>query len=372
MCAGQNPMGLLDREYMRRDYGYKRSRGDRPPAKRPKSRLTQKYYNLKRWVFRRKHPYSKLRLDELVINLGLVIGLSIILLIILSYSDTLNSIAIWFVELGTVIALILLYFIIKNLYKVFVNLRHGVKVISIVLLILLSWQVYQNQDDFDSFDSPLTDNYFNISSIGETTSKAIEEIFPETEPAHIKIGTIEKQIGDIEKLIFIETPTERKEECKDAFNDINKLRSDYGRKELKWDDRAYELAVDRAKDMDKRNYFDHVTPEGTCAKDMKSLYGFESLEILAENCGGMTHYSDGNPIPETSVNEAVDSWMNSRGHRYNLLYEDHKSGAIGCYKSICVFYGVHFNQHGLGAGSCTSGEEGLAFWNSARKQHDEI
>lgn len=170
----------------------------------------------------------------------------------------------------------------------------------------------------------------------------------------------------------LSTPAERREECKDTFNYLNKIRRDYGRKELKWDDRAYELAVDRAKDMVERNYFDHVTPEGTCAKDMKSLYGFASLEILAENCGGMTHYSDGNPIPETSVNEAVDSWMNSRGHRYNLLYEDHKSGAIGCYKSICVFYGVHFNQHGLGAGPCTSGEEGLAFWNSARKQHDEI
>ena len=49
--------------------------------------------------------------------------------------------------------------------------------------------------------------------------------------------------------------------------------------------------------MDKRNGFDHVTPEGTCANDMKSLYEFESLETLAENCGGMTHYSDGNPIP---------------------------------------------------------------------------
>ena len=174
-------MGLLDREYMRRDYRYKRSKSDRPPVKRPKSRLTQKYYNLKRWVFRKKHPYSKLRLDELVINLGLVIGLSIILLIILSYSDTLNSIAIWFVELGTVIALILLYFIIKNLYKVFVNLRYGVrgltngvKVISVILLILVSWQIYQNQDDFSSSDSLLTDNYFNISSIGETTSKVIE------------------------------------------------------------------------------------------------------------------------------------------------------------------------------------------------------
>jgi len=165
---------------------------------------------------------------------------------------------------------------------------------------------------------------------------------------------------------------ERKEECKAAFNYLNKLRKEKGRKELKWDDRAYKLAVARSKDMAKRNYFDHVTPEETCAKDIKSGYGFKFWEIVAENCGGMTHHSDGNPIPGTSVKEAVDHWMKSRGHRYNLLYADHVSGAIGCYKSICVFYGVHHNIFGLGSGPCTTGKKGLAFWKSIGKQPDEI
>jgi uncharacterized protein YkwD len=165
---------------------------------------------------------------------------------------------------------------------------------------------------------------------------------------------------------------EREEECKIAFNYLNEIRRRNGRKELEWDDRAYKLAVARSKDMSVRNYFDHVTPEGTCAKDMKSDYGFKSGEILAENCGGMTHYAGGTPIPETSVNEAVDSWMGSRGHRYNLLYEKHTKGAIGCYKSICVFYGVHNDPYGLGAGPCTSGDTGLAYWESAEKQPGEI
>ena len=170
----------------------------------------------------------------------------------------------------------------------------------------------------------------------------------------------------------IRIPPERKEECKAAFNYLNKLRKEKGRKELKWNDRAYKLAVNRSKDMVKRNYFDHVTPEGTCAKDMKSDYGFKFWEIVAENCGGLTHYSDGNPIHGTSVKEAVDRWMKSRGHRYNLLYANHVSGAIGCYKSICVFYGVHNNPYGPGAGPCTTGEEGLAFWNNMGKQLGEI
>lgn len=349
-------MGLADRDYTRRDYMPTRSRSYKPIARKPKSRIIQKYSSLKRWFFRRKHPYSKLRLDKLQTNLGMVVGLAIILLIVRSYSDILDSIAIWFLELGTIISLILLYFIMKNLYKVFVNLRYGFrgstngfKLISIVLLILLSWQIYQIQDDFSSSDPLFTNGCFNILSLEETSSNAIKEFLSEAKPVY-----------------------EREEECKIAFNHLNEIRRKNGRKELEWDDRAYKLAVARSKDMSERGYFDHITPEGTCAKDMKSEYGFKSGEILAENCGGMTHYADGNPIPETSVDEAVDDWMNSRGHRYNLLYEKHTRGAIGCYKSICVFYGVHNDLYGLGAGPCTSGDAGLGYWESTKKQPGEI
>lgn len=163
-----------------------------------------------------------------------------------------------------------------------------------------------------------------------------------------------------------------KVEALEAFEYINSLRQMNGRAKITWDERAYSLAVDRSKDMYTRDYFDHVTPEGTCAKDMKLDYGFSRSDILAENAGGMTHYDDGSPISSTDVTEAVDGWMGSRGHRYNLLAADHKSGAVGCYKYICVFFGVHQNPYGLGAGPCTTGAEGLAYWEDAPKQIGEV
>ena len=349
-------MSLAERDYTRKDHRHTRTKRYKPIARKPKSRITQTYYNLKQWFFRRKHPYSKLHPDRLKTNLGMVVGLAILLLIVRLYSDILDSIAIWFLELGTIISLILLYFIAKNLYRVFVNLRYGFKgstngfkLISIVLLILLSWQIYQIRDDFGSPNPLFTNDCFNVLSLEETSSNAIKEFFSEIKPVY-----------------------EREEECKITFNYLNDIRRKNGRKELEWDDRAYKLAVARSKDMSERGYFDHITPEGTCAKDMKSEYGFKSGEILAENCGGMTHYAGGTPIPGTSVDEAVDDWMSSRGHRYNLLYEKHTRGAIGCYKSICVFYGVHNDPYGLGAGPCTSGDTGLAYWESAEKQSGEI
>jgi hypothetical protein len=177
-------MGLADRDYMRIDHRSTRSKRYKPITRKPKSRITQTYYNLKRWFFRRKHPYSKLRLDKLQTNLGMAIGLAIILLVVRSYSDVLNSIAIWFLELGTIISLILLWFIVKNLYKVFVNLRYGFrgstngsKLILIILLILLFWQTYSIQDGFGSSNPLFTDDYFDIRSIKETSSKAVKEFW---------------------------------------------------------------------------------------------------------------------------------------------------------------------------------------------------
>ena len=84
----------------------------------------------------------------------------------------------------------------------------------------------------------------------------------------------------------------------------------------------------------------------------------------------MTYYSTGEVSGDCK--EAVDGWLTSRGHRYNLLYDEHISGAIGCYKHVCVFLGVHNNPYGLGAGPCHTGEEGLAYWQSVGKQEGEV
>ena len=163
---------------------------------------------------------------------------------------------------------------------------------------------------------------------------------------------------------------ERKEECREAFDYVNEVRIKNNRNPIAWDDRAYNLAVYRSKDMWERDYFDHVTPDGTCVKDFKKDYGFSSSEILAENAGGMSYYSKGNVAGDCF--EAANGWLDSRGHRYNLLYTEHKSGAIGCYNEICVFLGVHSDPWGLGAGPCSTGDEGAAYWDSLPKQPDEV
>ena len=171
----------------------------------------------------------------------------------------------------------------------------------------------------------------------------------------------------------IDPTAEPKEDCKAAFQYVNELRAQYGRKSLEWDENIYALGVERSRDMYERNYFDHVTPEGTCAKDLKAKYGLQQYSI-AENAGAQyTGYTDADMEFSRTINvrNQVDGWMESRGHRYNLLYESHTRGAIACYHGVCVFLGANTDPYGLGAGECTTGDEGSAFWETIEKQPGE-
>ncbi len=165
-----------------------------------------------------------------------------------------------------------------------------------------------------------------------------------------------------------------KAESIEATDYINEIRNEYGRTKIKWDENLYELAMFRTKDMYNRKYFDHVTPEGKCVKDFKSEYGLSNYNI-AENCGGVMYSYDETYVDYASyanVKEQIDGWMESRGHRYNLLYPSHTLGVAACYKGACVFLGANKEYYGLGYGPCTTGEEGLEYWESVGKQPGEI
>jgi|TARA_Y100000310_G_scaffold51440_1_gene47405 uncharacterized protein YkwD len=218
--------------------------------------------------------------------------------------------------------------------------------IIIVLLISYNWGSISNSEFFENSKSKIKD----FTSSFDMEYKNVSEV------------------NFVQNLIV--SAPEREEECINTFNELNSVRVGYGKKQISWDNRAYELAVARSKDMYERNYFDHVTPEGTCVKDFKIDYGFNSYEVLAENAGGMSYYGKGDVAG--NCNEALDGWLESRGHKYNLLYDFHNSGAIGCYYEICIFLGVHQDPYGLGAGPCSTGEEGEAFWSGLQTQPGEV
>ncbi|MBU0963072.1 MAG: CAP domain-containing protein [Nanoarchaeota archaeon] len=160
------------------------------------------------------------------------------------------------------------------------------------------------------------------------------------------INKISLEVDDVKTNIETEIAKSSKERDMETFDYINQLREEKGLRKMEWDNRAYEMAVSRSKDMADRNYFSHLTPEGQCMQTLKSKYGFGSGETVAEN---IWMISGGTANP----NEALTSWIGSPGHNANLFYKDHVKGAIGCYGRYCVFNGVNNDPYGLGAAPCS-------------------
>ncbi|AEB11622.1 CAP domain-containing protein [Marinithermus hydrothermalis] len=93
----------------------------------------------------------------------------------------------------------------------------------------------------------------------------------------------------------------------------NLERARVGLPPLVWDARAYAAAQRHAKDMLERGFFSHVNPEGLDAADRMRQAGV--LEVtVGENLAFFEHVPD-----EAVPGEAVRGWMESPGHRANLL-----------------------------------------------------
>jgi uncharacterized protein YkwD len=68
------------------------------------------------------------------------------------------------------------------------------------------------------------------------------------------------------------------------------------------------IALAHSKDMAARNYFDHASPEGKSPFDRMTDAGY-AFRAAAENIAA------GQRTPE----DVVRAWMNSAGHRANIL-----------------------------------------------------
>jgi uncharacterized protein YkwD len=93
------------------------------------------------------------------------------------------------------------------------------------------------------------------------------------------------------------------------FELSNMFRARHGVDALAWNDQLATAAHLHAEDMAARSYFDHVTPEGLSLRDRIVNAGYEDLYTGGENIGA--DFSNGVT--------AVGGWINSSGHRRNIL-----------------------------------------------------
>jgi len=80
--------------------------------------------------------------------------------------------------------------------------------------------------------------------------------------------------------------------------------------------------------MAERDYFSHTGPDGNDASDRYRIFGHDTRRC-GENLA--LEYLNPTAAPEASAQTVVDGWMDSAGHRENILMENFDEEGIGVY-----------------------------------------
>ena len=164
----------------------------------------------------------------------------------------------------------------------------------------------------------------NSDYIGCVSSKYIKLIYPKTSSSSggSTSETTTKNNGDL-------TSDEL-----EVFNLINAKRTANGLSPLNIDNELQNVARVKAKDMVDNNYFSHNSPTyGTPFNMMKNF--------------GITYKTAGENIAGNSSNQgAVEAWMNSEGHRANILNSSYNYTGVAVVKS--TKYGKIYVQMFIG------------------------
>lgn len=108
---------------------------------------------------------------------------------------------------------------------------------------------------------------------------------------------------------------------KEVFDLINKQRTNNGLAALKNDSEVQRVARIKAQDMVDNNYFSHTSPTYGSPFDMLKSFKI-SYKTAGENIAG-----------NSSNSSAVTAWMNSSGHKTNILNSNFNYTGIGVVSS---------------------------------------
>ncbi len=135
-----------------------------------------------------------------------------------------------------------------------------------------------------------------------------------------------EMMGDFSRC-SIETKGKSYEELSAELCDrVNACRSERGMSSYAINDTLSKVAMERAEELSR--VYSHMRPDGTKCFTLMKEKGY-TYRRAAENIA----YGQG------SVNEVFDAWMNSAGHRKNIL-GDYREMGIGVYQSNGVYYWV--------------------------------
>lgn len=111
---------------------------------------------------------------------------------------------------------------------------------------------------------------------------------------------------------------------------VNSARAKAGLPGLQVDERLRKSARAHGADMEARNYFAHESPDGGTPFDRMLKAGYPD--------GAAENIARGQQKP----NEVMQAWMNSPGHRRNILHPNFRTIGVGMHMGE---YGPWWTQH---------------------------
>lgn len=168
---------------------------------------------------------------------------------------------------------------------------------------------------------------FQKTDIGQTISQVGKQILT---PAPLNAGGTSNQVVLLQSKIITETNLQRQQNGNfPALKENTKLDA---------------AASAKANDMFLKQYFEHISPSGVGPGVLAQSYGYDYI-VEGENLI-LGNFS--------SEKEVVQDWMNSPGHRANILnnrYTEIGAAVIkGTYKGETVWIGVQ--EFGLSLSAC--------------------
>lgn len=106
---------------------------------------------------------------------------------------------------------------------------------------------------------------------------------------------------------------------------VNNERDKFGLAELYLDDNLSKVAYDKAKEMSEKNYFAHVSPSGLTPGQRLNLFSYPWLKMGENLAIGRTQI--------LSPTKVFQMWMNSAGHRANILSQDYNYLGLAFYNN---------------------------------------
>ncbi len=162
----------------------------------------------------------------------------------------------------------------------------------------------------------------------EVQAPETESTTPDVQAPELEGTTPEVQLPEADNSTEITNPSEDKEDVststevsafeQEVFELTNAERVKAGLSPFTLDTELSKVARIKSQDMKDNNYFSHTSPTYGSPFDMMKAFGI-SYKSAAENI------AQGQKTPE----EVVQAWMNSQGHRENILNANYTHIGIG-------------------------------------------